>query len=93
MSTPAVLIWAQRNEQVYIKIDLQDVTKEKIDFTEAGHFTFNGTAGGRVYTADVQLFAEIDVAVRDTLVDRGTVFHALLDVECLLQSGRVVVYC
>jgi len=57
----ATLIWAQRNEWCYIKIDLQDVSKEKIEFTQDGKFSFTGTSGGKVYTSSVQLYGEVDV--------------------------------
>lgn len=67
-SQQATLKWAQRKEFVYIKIDLQDVKDASIDVTPEGQFKFSGRVTQakqeRVYTADVKLFANLDIAVR-----------------------------
>lgn len=64
MTTTPVLIWAQRAEWVYVKIELQDVKEEKITVTPEGKFEFSGKAAGRSYHTEVQLFGELDIAVR-----------------------------
>lgn len=54
--------------QIYIKIDLQDVKEPSIEVTPEGVFKFSGRVTQakveRVYTADVRLFAPLDVKVR-----------------------------
>lgn len=62
-SLTATLVWAQRSEWVYIKIELQDVKNEKIEVSADGKFAFTGTSVGKSYTANVQLFGELDVSV------------------------------
>lgn len=64
--------------QIYIKIDLQDVKEPSIEVTPEGVFKFSGRVTQakveRVYTADVRLFAPLDVKVRRALPLRPPTF-------------------
>jgi hypothetical protein len=59
----ATLLWAQRSEWLYIRIDLQDVSDEKIDVTAEGKFSFEGKSGDKSYKHELELFKSIDVKV------------------------------
>jgi len=58
-SIPAPLVWAQRKDQIFLSIDLQDVKDHKIA-VESNKLTFSGTSGGKNYSCDLNFFAEID---------------------------------
>ena len=66
MTSTATVSWAQRAEWVYVKVELSDVTKEKIDVSPDGMFSFTGTSGGKQFTSQLQLFGEVDVEVHAT---------------------------
>lgn len=56
-SIPNVL-WAQRKENVLLKIDLPDVKNEKIEI-EGAKVRFNGESQGRSYTVEIDLHADV----------------------------------
>ena len=62
-ATPSVL-WAQRKENVLLKIDLPDVKNEKIE-VEGTKVRFEGESQGRPYSVDLELHAEVAKEVRD----------------------------
>lgn len=55
-------MWAQRPEQLFIGLDVQDVKDEKINLTE-NKLTFEGTSHGKKYTSELEFSKEIDPAV------------------------------
>lgn len=59
----ATLLWAQRNEWLYIRIDLQDVKDEKIEVTPEGKFSFEGKSNDKSYKTQIDLFGELNVEV------------------------------
>jgi len=54
-----IVVWAQRKDQVFVSIDLQDVKDPQI-VLEPTKLSFKGTAGGKHYETDLELFQEID---------------------------------
>lgn len=59
----ASIAWAQRKDQVFLSIDLQDVKDQKIDL-QSDKLTFSGVSGGKKYVANVEFFKPIDTEVR-----------------------------
>jgi len=55
----APVVWAQRKDQIFVGIDVQDVKNEKITL-ESNKLTFSGTSKDKHYTASLELFGEID---------------------------------
>eukprot|EP01118_Nematostelium_gracile_P000386 TRINITY_DN1040_c0_g1_i1.p1 TRINITY_DN1040_c0_g1~~TRINITY_DN1040_c0_g1_i1.p1 ORF type:complete len:164 (-),score=59.53 TRINITY_DN1040_c0_g1_i1:73-564(-) len=53
------VVWAQRKDQVFLSIDLQDVKEPKIEL-ESTKLKFSGTSGGKSYACDLEFFKEID---------------------------------
>jgi len=53
------VVWAQRKDQVFLSIDLQDVKDPQI-VLEPHKLFFKGTAGGRHYDTNLELYNEID---------------------------------
>jgi len=51
--------YAQRNDSIYVTIELADVSNEKIELTEE-KLSFKGTSSGREYAMDVKLFKKVD---------------------------------
>jgi len=64
MSTPllAPVVWAQRKDQIFLSIDVQDVKDEKIKL-EPTKLTFSGNSGAKKYTSDLEFLKEIDPAL------------------------------
>eukprot|EP01108_Squamamoeba_japonica_P002818 TRINITY_DN239_c0_g1_i5.p1 TRINITY_DN239_c0_g1~~TRINITY_DN239_c0_g1_i5.p1 ORF type:complete len:206 (-),score=99.66 TRINITY_DN239_c0_g1_i5:557-1129(-) len=81
MSMQATLKWAQRADWVYIKIDLQDVKDAVVEYTKEGHFKFEGKVGDKTYTAETDLFGELDLEESHHAVMARSVSFALKKAE------------
>jgi len=51
--------WAQRKEQIFLSITLQDIKDPKISI-EPTKLTFEGTSSGNKYKAEIEFYGEID---------------------------------
>lgn len=60
MSLHPPLKWSQKKDQLTVKVELRDVTDEKISFTENKYLDISCTSGGRKYEEHIELFEEID---------------------------------
>jgi len=56
--TPTV-VWAQRRDQIFVNIDLQDVKNEKI-LLEKDKLSFLGSSNGKQYNVELDFHGEID---------------------------------
>lgn len=75
-NTPEVL-WAQRATEVYMTINLSDVTQPKIELL-SNKVKFSGESLGKEYEFEIELFKEIDTEVSRVLRCRNDV-HLFLD--------------
>lgn len=58
----APVVWAQRKDQIFLSIDLQDVKDSKIDLQES-KLVFHGVSAGKKYFAEINFSHDIDPAV------------------------------
>lgn len=58
--------WAQREDKVYITVQLPDSKDAKVDLTPDGVFTFTASAGAgdKPYEVKLELFDKVNVEVR-----------------------------
>ncbi|KAJ1552589.1 hypothetical protein HK096_011207 [Nowakowskiella sp. JEL0078] len=54
------ILWAQRTNDVYLTINVQDIKKETLTLTKNA-LSFSGESHGKEYALEVELYAEIDV--------------------------------
>jgi len=60
MSLTPNVIWAQRKETVYLKIDLQDVQNQKIELGEDdSSFSFSATSNSKPYALNFRFFGKV----------------------------------
>jgi len=55
----APVVWAQRKDQIFLSITLQDLKQHSIK-VEPHKLTFEGTSDNKVYKADLEFYGEID---------------------------------
>ena len=67
--------------QIYVTIDLRDVTNNKTELKPEGHLSFTGTANGAEYAVDLQLHGEIDVEASQISVSPRSIFIILAKKE------------
>eukprot|EP01099_Mayorella_cantabrigiensis_P000929 TRINITY_DN13_c0_g1_i10.p1 TRINITY_DN13_c0_g1~~TRINITY_DN13_c0_g1_i10.p1 ORF type:complete len:224 (-),score=35.65 TRINITY_DN13_c0_g1_i10:198-869(-) len=61
MSLTPNVIWAQRKETLYLKIDLQDVQNQKIELNEEdSSFSFSATSNSKQYALTFHFFGKVN---------------------------------
>jgi len=61
MSLTPNVIWAQRKETVYLKIDLQDVQNQKIELNEDdSSFSFTATSNSKPYALNFRFYGKVN---------------------------------
>merc|ERR550514_887385 len=79
---PAVK-WAQREDKLFLTIELTDVKDEAITLTPEGKFTFAGKGGptGQEYGFELELYGEIDVDGSSRLINANKLFFNMAKKE------------
>ncbi|KAJ1566737.1 hypothetical protein HK096_000531 [Nowakowskiella sp. JEL0078] len=54
------LLWAQRTNEVYLTINVQDIKKETLTLSK-NSLSFSGESHGKEYALELELYAEINV--------------------------------
>lgn len=61
MAQTAPVTWAQRKDSIFVTINVSDAKDTKITLNENG-LSFEGASGGKLFTAQLDFFAEVDPA-------------------------------
>ena len=69
-------LWAQRKEEIYVTVDIADVTDEKIS-VDSNIVKFSAKSAGKLYECEMELFKDIDAENSKYEVRGRNVFFVL----------------
>lgn len=68
------LKWAERKDKLYITIELNDVKDPVIELTEDNRLKFTGVSGGKTYSFDYELYADVNKEESKWTLDARNIF-------------------
>ncbi|KEH24379.1 CS domain protein [Medicago truncatula] len=83
MSRHPEVKWAQREDKVYITVQLADSKNSKVDLTPEGDFTFSGSAGAgdNQYELKLELFDKVNV-------EESKISVGVRNIFCVVQKAE-----